>query len=245
MLEFLAQHRVAVSTQVQALLDCDAGGANRRLRGLAKLGLVNRRRIFEGLPAACWITRTGLGVIGSRLPPPEPDLKEYRHDVGLAWLWLAARDGALGHTSAIVSERTMRSADRRGPAPGVRYGIGVGPGARVHYPDLLLEAASGHRIAVELELTGKGARRLDRIMLGYAGDPRIDAVLYLCPPGQLGSRVQAAARRAGISDLVHVQPLADGSPSGAPRALGAANRRAVPVRRAAREVRNRAPAAEL
>lgn len=220
-LEFLAQHRVATTWHVQSLLECSPAGAERRLRHLAESGMVNLQRIFEGQPAACWITRQGLGAVDSRLPAPRLDLKGYRHDLGVAWLWLAARGGAFGRPRWIVSERAMRSADRRDPAPGRAYGIGAGPAARLHYPDLLLEMAGGHLVALELELTGKGARRLDRIMLGYATDPRLDAVLYLCPPGPLRRRVQAAARRSGVSDLVHVQQLAPGSPSGAQ-----ANRRA-------------------
>ena len=216
MLGFLAEHRVALVPQVQQLLGCGTRAAQRRLRWLEEARLVRRERVFQGFPTACWITRAGLGAVESRLPAPRIDLKGYRHDVGAAWLWLAARAGAFGALDRAVAERTMRSADRReGAQAGRSYGVGLG-GGRLHYPDLLLETKSGHRVAVELELTGKSARRLARIMLGYAGDPRIDSVLYLCPPGQLGRRVQAAARRAGIADLVRVQQLAPGSPSGAP-----------------------------
>jgi hypothetical protein len=239
-LEFLAEHRVATTWHVQSLLECGRTGAERRLRHLAESGLVNLQRIFEGQPAACWITRRGLGGVGSDLPAPRLDLKGYRHDLGVAWLWLAARGGAFGQLSRVVSERAMRSADRRDPAPGRAYGIGAGPGARLHYPDLLLETAGGRLMALELELTSKGARRLDRIMLGYATDPRLDAILYLCPRGPLGRRVQDAARRSGLSDLVHVQQLAPSSPAGAPADGRASDRQAQRLR-----VRARSRAAEL
>lgn len=229
-LEFLAEHRLVIVPQVSAVLGRAPSTAERRLRRLAGDGLVVRQTIFHGHPAACWITGRGLGCLGNRLPAPSPDLKEYRHDIGVAWLWLAAQNGAFGQLTGQVSERAMRSEDRRrhemlgGPAEGSarrRHGIGVatsGPrgGLALHYPDLMLETATGHRVAVELELTGKGGRRLDRIMLGYAGDPRVDAVLYLCPRGRIGLQIQAAARRAGISNRVHVQVLAPGSPAGAP-----------------------------
>ncbi len=235
-LAFLAQQRLATSLHVQVLLDCGPQTAGRRLRGLVAAGLAARQEIFAHQPASCWITRRGLRAIGSSLPAPKPDLERYRHDLGVAWLWLAARNGAFGRLQSQVSERTMRSSDRRGRSPNQdalgptagsaitpprAYGVGiVGAGARgglqLHYPDLLLQTASGHRVAVELELSGKGQRRLERIMLGYAADARIDAALYLCPPGQLGRHVQAAARRAGIGERVHVQRLAPGSPAGAP-----------------------------
>jgi hypothetical protein len=153
----------------------------------------------------------------------------------------------------------MRSADRRDPTPGRTYGVGVGGGGRLHYPDLLLETATGHRVAVELELTGKGRRRLERIMLGYAADPRVDGVLYLCPRGPLGRRVQDAARRMGVSDRVSVQLLAPGSPEGAPepgrvatRALGRTATRPPgrtlarqPGRTGTRTAQSRSAAAEL
>jgi hypothetical protein len=258
-LEFLAEHRVAITSQVQALLGGSPQATERRIRRLAEAGLVARQKIFEVQPAACWITRQGLGAIECRLPAPTVDLKGYRHDVGLGWLWLAARGGEFGELRAVVSERTMRSADRRDPTPGRTYGVGVGGGGRLHYPDLLLETATGHRVAVELELTGKGRRRLERIMLGYAADPRVDGVLYLCPRGPLGRRVQDAARRMGVSDRVSVQLLAPGSPEGTPepgrvatRRLGRATTRQSertptrqPVRTRARTSRSRGAAAEL
>lgn len=220
-LAFLAEHRVVVTTQVQELLGAGPRAATGRLRALEGERLIDRRRIFEGQPEACWITRRGLGVIGCGLPAPRVDLKGYRHDIGTAWVWLAARDGAFGPLREQVSERTMRSRDgrpgREGPAQGIGVGeVGPGGRARLHYPDLMLETSDGHRVAVELELTGKSARRLDRIMLGYAADARVDAVLYLCPPGRVGERVQQAARRAGLGHRIHVQALARAGPAGCP-----------------------------
>ena len=249
MLEFLAEHRAVAVSQVQALLGCAPRTAGRRVQALRAAGLLRRERIFEGLPAACWITRAGLRLVESDLPAPRMDLKGYRHDVGLAWLWVAARNGAFGRLDAVVSERSMRSADRRregraSPASwpmGDRYGIGVaGSGSRgglaLHYPDLVLDTASGQRVAIELELTAKPSRRLDRIMLGYAAAARVDVLLYLCPNRAMGLQVQAAARRAGISDQVHVQLLAPGSPAGAPDPGRARERvgELQPARRAAR-----------
>jgi hypothetical protein len=213
-LELLAEHRMAVGWHAARLLGVSRGRADARLRALAQHGYVRREQIFSGQPPAVWITRKGMAVLESRLPPPRPDLRGYRHDVGLAWLWVAARQGAFGALSNQVSERTMRSHDRRADRGRSRFGLGIGAG--VHYPDLLLETATGHRIAVELELTPKSRRRLDRIMLAYAGSGQIDGVLYLCPPGPVAEHVRDAARRAGISRLVHVQRLAAGGPQGAP-----------------------------
>lgn len=224
-LRLLAEHRVSTAAHVQALLGCGSRHAGRRLGVLARHGLIRTERIFAREAPAAWITRAGLGTVASRLPPPRLDLKGYRHDLGVAWLWLAAGEGAFGELRGELSERSMRSHDRRLDATQRPIGVGIGPAGTRHYPDLLLETAGGHRVAVELELTAKSRRRLDRIMLGYACDARFDAVLYLCPPGSIRSAVEAAARRAGIAELVHVQMLAPGSPQGAPDPA------ATPVRR--------------
>jgi DNA-binding MarR family transcriptional regulator len=211
-LEFLAEHRIARVNQIATLLDVTADAAGRRLRRLRASGYVSSQKLYGDQQRHFSITRTGLDVTASRLPVPTVDPMEYRHDIGLGWLWLAARAGAFGKLDAIHPERQMRSADRRADAgpPAERFGlraIGSGPngGVLTHYPDLLLETASGHRVAVELELTAKGPRRLENILRRYLADRRIDAVLYLVDDPLLARHVESAAARVGASDLVHVQ----------------------------------------
>jgi hypothetical protein len=229
LLEFLARQRLAVDPQVVVVLDTPETAARSHLERLEAEGLVCTTAVFEGHPAAHRITTKGLAAIGSELRAPRLDLATYRHDVGLTWLWLAARDGTFGALSSLVSEREMRSHDARPERAGEPFGVGlggVGPGGReqLHYPDLLLRTAAGNCVAIELELTHKSRHRLERIMLAYAGDRRIDAVLYLVPAREraLATRIQQAARRAGIDRIAHVQTLA-GQPVGAPdhgRTLG-------------------------
>jgi hypothetical protein len=220
-LELLAEHRALVETQVQLHLGVSIDAARSRLRGLVGRGLVGSQRIFEGFPATVWIERRGLAAIESTLPPPRVELAAYRHDIGVGWLWLAAHDGAFGPAADVWSERHMRSHDRRADRDAGRFGVGAGVlgpagGEQLHYPDLLVDLRDGRRVAIELELSGKGRGRLERIMLGYAAADRVDAVLYLVPTGPLGRRIEDAARRAGVGDAVHVQLLAPGSPAGAP-----------------------------
>jgi hypothetical protein len=236
LLLFLAEHRVALETQVQMLLDVSAQTAERRLRALAARGFLARQRIFCGEPACCHIRSRGLAAVGSGLPTPRPKLAYYGHDIGLAWIWLAAKRGSLGPQREVISERRMRSEDGRqrggplvpgaaaeylaGPRArgafehsGAPFGVaaGRGGGDRLHYPDLLLLTRAGKRVAVELELSSKGRSRLDGILLGYAADGRVDGVLYLVaddPAGRrIGGSVRDAARRLGISDLVAIARL--------------------------------------
>ncbi len=209
LLAFAAEHRFVLGAQARTLLGTSAATASARLRVLTQAGWLGYERKLSG-PGCYQITRRGLGVIGSSLGRPrEVDLATYDHEVGLGWLWLAAGRGAFGDLVGIASERHMRSEDRRREDPDDRLGVrlpGVGPygGERRHYPDLLLDTASGPRVAVELELTLKSPRRRTEILGGYALDGRIDGVLYLVENERAGRAMERSARAAGISDRVGV-----------------------------------------
>jgi hypothetical protein len=202
-----------LTSHIEALLDTSARAASTRLLALAREGYVSYHRVFQEHAACCLIRRKGLAAIASALPPPRLDLACYKHDVGAAWLWLAARSGSFGPIVEVLGERRLRSvdgaADRSGEPQGVRLG-GVGPRGRerLHYPDLLLITPAGGRVALELELSAKGRARREKILAGYASDSRIEAVVYLVedrPAGQsIGRSVEASARRLGIPSLVHV-----------------------------------------
>jgi hypothetical protein len=216
---------------IRALLGVSGAAAHARLRSLTGAGYLSRKAIFHRQPACFQVTRRGLAASGSILPPPRIDLRCYEHDVGVAWLCLAARNGAFGQLREVISERHLRSRDEgrdAGAQPlAVRIG-GVGPSGRerLHYPDLLLVTPDGRRIAVELELTPKGRLRRERILAAYAADARIDAVLYLVERRSAARSLQASARRLGVSSRVHVQPVR--SPVRGPRsgdAVGVDRRR--------------------
>jgi hypothetical protein len=215
-LEFVSEHRLVLAAHVQALLGVSAAVAGARLRALSAAGLLVCDQIFHARPGCYRITAKGLGLVGSDLPRAAIDLRCYDHDVGVAWLWLAARTGAFGELRQVLSERRLRShdggQDGRADPLGVRLGgVGPGGGVRLHYPDLMLTDTGGHRIALELELSGKGRTRLEGILGGYAVDARVDAVVYLTDDRQVAHRVRAAARKLGISSLVRVAPVSFGA----------------------------------
>jgi hypothetical protein len=218
-LEFIAEHRLVLASHVQALLGASTAAAARRLRALVAAGLLSTDTLFHRHPACFQITRHGLGVVQSRLPRPKLDYRNYAHDVGVAWLWLAARAGSFGTIAHVISEREMRSRDGsarnqttsgatdRAPL-GVPLG-GFGPDAklRLHYPDLLLVDARGRRIAVELELTPKNRARREKIIGGYAADARVDGVLYLVTDARVGRALRETARRFGFERRLQVQQV--------------------------------------
>jgi hypothetical protein len=230
LLAFAAENRFVIAVQAAALLGISETAADARMRALGRAGYLLRERALHGEPPWDRITRAGVRAIGSDLPTPRAvDLSTYRHDLGLGWLMVAARRGRFGPVAAVISERRMRSddgratggeyrADGRPRRHGVRLG-GTGPGGRerLHYPDLMLITATGHRIAFELELTTKAAERRERILAGYAADPSIDRVIYLVDRPQVQRAIERSVARVGISDLVGVQRVAVGTP---PRQAG-------------------------
>ena len=216
-LEFAAEHRLVLADQVATVLGVSPATARSRLHRLSESGHLRFTRELSG-PGCYLIERRGLRAIGSHLPAPRAvNRSEYEHDVGLGWLWLAARRGVFGRLDAVISERQMRSHDGRIERDGQPLGIrlpGVGPrgGERRHYPDLLLHCGTGHRVAVELELTPKSRVRREAIIGGYAVDPRIDVVLYLVRDRSLGQAIERSAAKTGLSSLVSVQMVSSSRP---------------------------------
>src|SRR5258708_7805890 len=135
LLSFAAEHRIVLATQARALMGTSQAAAYRRLATLSAAGMLSRPPALRDHPACYQITAAGLEAIGSELPRPRFNPHEYRHDVGVGWLWLAARAGAFGELEQLISERRMRSldgvAEARGEPTGERFGVrlgGSGPG---------------------------------------------------------------------------------------------------------------------
>lgn len=232
-LAFAAEHRLVLAEQVAAMPGMSAAGGG-RLRALSRAGFLVAHQPFHRGSGCYQIARRGLDAIESDLRPPRRlDLRCYDHEVGAAWLWLAARSGTFGPLRSVLGERRLRSSDASPDRPEAPYGVrlgGVGPGGRerLHYPDLLLITPDGRRIGIELELSSKGRVRREKILAGYGADARIDAVLYLVRDRRIGRSIQESARRLGIGSLVHVQQVglpsarersARGRVAGRPRAV--------------------------
>jgi len=233
----LAEHRFLTVPQLALLLGVGEPAATRRCRQLAGAGLLRLERVFHRLPAAALITAGGLAAIGSRLAPPALNLAEYRHDVGVGWLWLAARAGRFGAPRELLTERVMQARDEALTLTGERPRAGIGVGifgatgrVRSHYPDLLVALRSGGHVAVELELTTKSAPRTAAIMSAYASDARISTVVYLAGAETTARALQRAAAQAGIAERVHIRLLADDGIDGASIAGGPPARAAAAAR---------------
>lgn len=197
--------------QLEALTGTDVSG---RMRALVRAGYVKEVEDLAGRPYQ--IRRRGLTAIDSALGPPRSKFGAYKHDVGLAWLWLGGRGGAFGAVREVLSERRLRSEDGALDHPREPHGVRLGGfdrygHERLHYPDLLLIDHHDRRLALELELTSKGRERCEVILSGYATDGRIDRVLYLVeddPQGRrIGRLVRTTACEMQLSGQVYVQRI--------------------------------------
>ncbi len=233
LLTFVAEQRIVLAAHAQALLSVSADVAAARLRALTRADFLDGERVFQHQPKCWWITRRGLDVLDSKLPPSRLNVRNFNHDVGLAWLWLAAHRGAFGPLRQVVSEREMRSrdgaegyaarAEGRGARQfGVRLG-GLGPGGRerLHYPDLLLVTDDGRRVALELELSTKPRGRREGILAAYGTDRGIDELLYLVDRPNVARAVQSSADRLGMSGRLQLQRVRWGQSSGHLQGRGA------------------------
>lgn len=242
-LAFAAEHRLVLERQVERLVGVGEGRVRRRLDALVDTGAMRSDRVFGDLHYQ--IRGRGLAAIGSSLPPPSYKLASYKHDVGLGWLWLSARDGMFGPLREILSERGMRSHDGTLDRSAEPYGVRKGGydrygNERLHYPDLLLLDPHGRRLALELELSSKGRERTELIIGGYGADSRIDRVLYLVEAQPAGYRIRRSlehtVREVGLSDRIRFQLIETFSVSGAqrsgPRDRSSRRQRAAPTREA-------------
>jgi DNA-binding transcriptional ArsR family regulator len=212
-LAFAAEHRFVLADHLACLLGISREAASTRLRALRAAELLTEAHPLREEPPLFQLTTAGRRAIASDLPRPRNvDLSTYRHDAGLAWLAVAAHRGKFGPLNEIVCERRMRSEDRRGEeraeTHGVRLGsVGRDGRQRLHYPDLVVTTATGHRVAFELELSGKDQRRREQILAAYSADRRIDAVVYLVDHPSRSRALQESVRRLGIGDRVRVEQV--------------------------------------
>jgi len=212
LLRFAAAHRFVLARQAQAWLGASEVVAYRRLKGLVGADLMSYERLFHHRPGCYRVTTAGLAVIESPLPRPLIDLRSYRHDTGLVWLWLHAWRGALGPYRQLLSERDMRSHDQRPDSACGTFAIPLGGYARggkrrVHFPDIVICHEDGSRVALELELTLKSRARLEAIFAGYTAERRIARIIYITDAAAVAAAVSEMVAMFGLDARVEVHYL--------------------------------------
>jgi hypothetical protein len=168
--------------------------------------LMERVATLPGDPTLLCATRQGIAYAGL-------GLAAVRVTPGAVDHWLACADTALWAENrwgpdAVMSERELRFAELGAQKPIASAVVDELPNGRflLHRPDLVVRD-EGRTLAIEVELTPKAPRRLERIVRSWRRARHVDQVLYLCPPGPTQRAVERAVAATHAQERVQVVDL--------------------------------------
>lgn len=158
----------------------------RRVQAAREMGLVESLRMVANRPAAVWLTKEGMRLVGIRGEATRPRLAEFHHDLYV--VELAQKLVAERPDTELVTERELRREDTPGGAANIdpQYAVQrrnsnaviLGGNRRV-YPDLVtVRKANGHHLIHEVEHTPKDVRRLVSLMTSYQESENVDGIRY-------------------------------------------------------------------
>lgn len=178
-LRWVNSHRMATVEQVAKKFSMGIPATYRRLRKLAFDGYLKFERIFVDKPGVYLVTAKGVQVSNDELPPTRIRLGSYEHDINLVDLaiTLEQKTGGLWRTDRLI---------RRDKG---LQGVGVSG----HSPDGVLTLPNGKVIALELELSQKSQRRVEKILKNYARKSEYTEIWYYCGSQRLEERIAQAS----------------------------------------------------
>jgi len=192
MLRWINGHGFGTIRQISHWMGTGYRTSQRRVQRLTGAGLLchewlmRRERIY-------WPTKLGIDLCDDDLPPLRRIAAgTYNHTLQLIDL---AHSLITETGGSFVPERRLRH--ERGLS---------GVGLRGHVPDGHLRFADRKPIAIELELSTKGQRRLAQIMKRYVADLSIGDVWYFAGNAALKLRLEKAASQHSIIK-VHPWPI--------------------------------------
>jgi|GEM_PF-810593 len=213
LLRWINGHGFVTLRQVARWLGTNYQTAQRRVRLLYDQGYLDRQWLVHG-DRAHWLTPTGRAMCGDSLPPPKHiRLGSYRHDRMLVDLALTLVADAGGQFTPERHLRQMQEMDRIGKRGHVADGW-------LHLDD------QTKPIAIELELSTKGSRRLERILRGYMTNLDIAEVWYFVECETVRRQLTKAAKDLGFIKI-HDLPVNCRQPVG----NQVPNQKAAPARR--------------
>lgn len=186
--EWVGRLGAASAEHVMARFGMGRTAAYRRLSACVAVGVLEPVRLLHGRPALYVATREGLRWVELTLRPARLSPGGVQHATSCADVAVVLHEAA--PHGRLVSDRELRS----------MWGS-------AHRPDFVWFHDQGSApVAVEVELSVKGARRLDQILRNYARHRGYAQVLYLVAPAA-GQAVRSAVERARADDIVTVEPL--------------------------------------
>jgi DNA-binding MarR family transcriptional regulator len=169
-----------------------------RVRRLEQAGMLQRSHGGVGRAAVVALTRAGARRVGLRDRRVVRSDAQRGHELAIARL--VARTEARQLTAPLARLLTEREARdlRSGALRDLSIEVpGAPAGQRRRWPDLILERDEGRPVAIEVELTLKGATRLARIIAAYQrSDIYAEARYLVCD-----ARVARAVSRLAAAPL--------------------------------------------
>lgn len=200
-LELIARYGTVPRDAVARWSNCGRSVAYERERRLRLAGLIETVPGHGAGERLLLATTSGRRACGRPdLPPARPSPATLGHETAVARLGIRLEeDGA-----SLLAEREIVARER---AEGERI-FSASRLDRFHRADLVLLAPAGAE-AIEVELTVKGARRLDAILRAWrssVGRRGITRVVYHCEPGVL-PYVEKGISRTLTSSTIEARPL--------------------------------------
>lgn len=174
-----------------------AWAAYRRLAALAELGLISRDRILWNEPEVIRVTIAGARVADVGVGPAHLVIAEIAHAttlVNVVETVLTENPDAELTTEREV--RVQRLRDRReGKQPG-----------KGRLPDAELRLKSGEKIAIEVDVTPKRTKDVERIIRDYRyGDERYDKIWWYAKSDRVAERIRQIVKDNQAANLIEVR----------------------------------------
>jgi hypothetical protein len=180
--------------------------SNEVVARLVEADLVERITTLPGDPTLLCATRQGVAYAGLGLPPARvtPGAVDHWLACAAVAIWAERRWG----WEALWSERELRFAELDTREPIASAIVDELPTGRLilHRPDLVVRD-DGRTMVIEVELTPKAPRRLERIVRSWRRTRYVDQILYLCPPGPTQRAVERAVAATHSQERVQVGDL--------------------------------------
>jgi hypothetical protein len=196
MLRWIGRHGFVTADQVARRFFAGKRAAYERIRKLTQLALVERLPTFWKEPGVLRVTKSGADLAGNDVARANLVLAQIRHDLAVVDL---VEELAAKHPGATLQTerefRQQRHHDIR--ARLMRPGQG-------RIPDGVLRLADGKTVYVELDLTPKRSRDIERIINAYLSE-RVDRIWYYCSSADVAGRVREIVLRQRAEDMIDVR----------------------------------------
>ena len=202
-LRWIGRHGLVTTAHIQRHFAMGEWAAYRRVRALVSAGLLQRDAVFWKQAHVLRLTPGGARLAAEGLAPAGADPAAVKHS--LAVVTLSDRLLAQHPHAAYRTEREIRAAQlRQWRDKGRRPKL-----SRI--PDGVLLLAPDERVAIELDLTTKRTREVERVIEAYVshfsrevdGDGYARVWWYVLPDALSRVRTCVAAGRA--EDVIHVE----------------------------------------